>query len=155
MLVSTRSRYGLRALVEMVRCDWRRPVSLSDLSDAEEVSQRYLEQIFIRLREGGIVKGRRGPGGGYVLSRDPSEITLLEIITILEAGFLAPSCVEDAPNCSSPRKMRDKSCSRQDGCATRKLWLELRRCCYDYLGDHTLTDLVTGDLSEGGNVEVL
>lgn len=155
MLVSTRSRYGLRALATMVRNDWTGPVSLSDLSKAEDVSQRYLEQIFIRLREGGIVRGRRGPGGGYVLSREPSEITLLEIITILEDGFLAPSCVEDAPNCSTRSKRLEMECPRQEGCTTRKLWQELRRCCYDYLGDHTLTDLVTGALSEDENVEIL
>ncbi len=141
MLVSTRSRYGLRAMVEMVREGWNVPVSLARLAENEEVSQRYLEQIFLRLREAGLVTGRRGPRGGYVLAKDPSTITLLEIITTLEAGFLAPGCAEDAPHCSGGGSHDTEPCHRQDGCATRILWRDLRRCCFDYLGNRTLFDL--------------
>ncbi len=149
MLVSTRSRYGLRAMVEMVHLGWTEPVSLSRLALAEEVSQRYLEQIFMKLRAAGIVKGRRGPRGGYVLSRPPSEITLLDIIYTLEIGFLAPECAGDAPNCPGSRAKGRVPCGRIENCATRGLWVELRKCCLDYLGSHTLSDLVNGNLSEG------
>jgi Rrf2 family protein len=155
MLVSTRSRYGLRAMVEMVREGWDEPVSLARLAENEEVSQRYLEQIFLRLREAGLVAGRRGPRGGYVLAKDPSTITLLEIITTLETGFLAPECAEDAPNCSG-RGARDRiPCHRQDGCATRILWRELRRCCFDYLENRSLFDLAMNRNSSEGSLETV
>jgi len=151
MLVSTRSRYGLRAMVEMVREGWAVPVSLAKLADTEEVSQRYLEQIFLRLREAGLVAGRRGPRGGYVLVKDPSTITLLEIITTLETGFLAPGCAEDAPNCSGGGGSGEP-CHRQEGCATRILWRDLRRCCFDYLGKRTLLDLAMRSLNGGQDI---
>ncbi len=154
MLVSTRSRYGLRALVGIVRGGWTNPLSLAELAEAEEVSQRYLEQIFIRLREAGIVRGRRGPGGGYVLSRDPSEISLLEVIRALEADFMVTDCSEDSPKCSGSREVLRVPCHRQEGCATRLLWKHLRNCCFRYLGERSLHDLVNGTLSEDENVEV-
>lgn len=153
MLVSTRSRYGLRAMVEMVREGWSVPVSLARLSETEEVSQRYLEQIFLRLREAGLVAGRRGPRGGYVLAKDPSTITLLEIITTLESGFLAPGCAEDAPNCSGRGAREKEPCHRQEGCATRILWRDLRRCCFDYLEKRTLFDLAMSSLDGAGGTE--
>lgn len=155
MLVSTRSRYGLRALVGMVRGGWTVPLSLAELAVAEEVSQRYLEQIFIRLREAGIVRGRRGPGGGYVLSRDPSDISLLEIIRALEADFMVTDCSEDSPRCSGGIELPRPPCHRWEGCATRLLWMHLRNCCFRYLGERSLHDLVNGNLSEGENVEIL
>ncbi len=157
MLISTRSRYGLRALTTMIALGWRKPVALSELSRIEEVSQRYLEQIFIKLRANGIVKGRRGPGGGYVLSRDPSRISLLDVIGVLEAGFLAPECVDDAPGCAVGSRSGRKKCDREETCITRRLWLVLRNCCYHFLDSNSLADLAEGRIStkDKGNVEVL
>ena len=91
MLISTRSRYAFRVLARMTRMmreDKKQPVSLALLSEQEQVSVRYLEQIFGLLRSRGIVKGKRGPGGGYVLGMPPREITLFDVVDVLEADFL-------------------------------------------------------------------
>lgn len=145
MLISTRSRYGLRALAEMARRGRDVPVSLGDLARDEDVSTRYLEQIFGRLRAKGLVKGRRGPGGGYVLSRDPSQIRLFEIVCALENCLFTPSCLVDLPDMPA-RKKPDEECSRLQTCVTRKLWTALRDSCYRILSSNTLADLADGTL---------
>jgi Rrf2 family protein len=147
LIISTRSRYGLRALVEMVRCGAGRPLALSEIAAAEEVSTRYLEQIFGRLRSNGIVKGRRGPGGGYVLARPASEITLLEIVQTLESGVVSPNCLTDAPGCDGP-PMTMETCKRKARCVTRKLWATLRDSCFRILQQNSLEDLAWDRLRE-------
>ncbi|MBN1433665.1 Rrf2 family transcriptional regulator, partial [Candidatus Fermentibacterales bacterium] len=84
MLISTRSRYALRALTELIRLSDGGPVSLGVLAERQEIPLRYLEQIFGRLRAAGLVKGKRGPGGGYVLTRPSEQIPLIEIVAALE-----------------------------------------------------------------------
>jgi Rrf2 family iron-sulfur cluster assembly transcriptional regulator len=148
LIISTRSRYGLRALVEIVRCGENKPLALSEIAAAEEVSTRYLEQIFGRLRTSGIVRGRRGPGGGYVLARPPSQITLLEIVQVLETGVVTPSCLADAPGCDGP-PMTMETCKRKARCVTRKLWATLRDSCFRILEKNTLEDLAWDRLREG------
>ena len=145
MLVSTRSRYGLRALAELVRRGADRPVSLAELAASEEVSTRYLEQIFAKLRARGIVRGRRGPGGGYALSRPPSEIRLFDVICALESCMFTPSCIGDLPG-MPPRRKQETPCSKIDGCVTRSLWLAMRDSCASLLMRNTLEDLVRGDI---------
>jgi Rrf2 family iron-sulfur cluster assembly transcriptional regulator len=147
LIISTRSRYGLRALVEIVRCGHDKPLALSEIAAVEEVSTRYLEQIFGRLRSAGLVKGRRGPGGGYALARPASEITLLEIVQALESGVVSPSCLEDAPGCDGP-PMTMETCKRKAKCMTRKLWAMLRDSCFRTLKTNTLEDLAWDRLRE-------
>ena len=93
MLISTRSRYGLRALVRLASLEDEAPVSLAKVAEEEGIPIRYLEQIFIRLRDNGMVKGLRGPGGGYSLGTPPDSITLLSVISALENDFLPTNCV--------------------------------------------------------------
>lgn len=147
MLISTRSRYGLRTLAEMARRGKNAPVALSELSEAQDVSTRYLEQIFGKLRASGLVKGRRGPGGGYVLSRSPESITLLEVINCLEKGFLSTNCLDTDSSCTR-RTKAPKACPRVDGCVTRKLWAAMRDSCYGILRANTLADLAADRLRE-------
>lgn len=145
MLISTRSRYGLRALAEMVRHGADKPVSLAGLAASEEVSTRYLEQIFSKLRARGIVKGRRGPGGGYTLTRPPSEIRLFDVICALESGMFTPSCIDDLPG-MPPRSKAAAPCGRIRDCVTRSLWLAMRDSCAGLLMRNTLEDLVRGSI---------
>ncbi len=149
MFISTRSRYGLRALVQLARNGQGSPLSLSGIAEAEEIPIRYLEQIFGRLRSADLVRGRRGPGGGYVLSRCPSDISLLEVIRVLETEFFHTNCVlqcpdflvsEEEPEGNSP------GCSREDNCPTKKLWTDVKLICETYLGKNTLADLSDGSL---------
>ncbi len=93
MKVSTRVEYGLIALTDIaINCTDGHTVSSSDISTRQNISQKYLEQIIIALRQGGFVKGRKGSQGGYVLSRPAGEIYLSEILNALDNSILADSC---------------------------------------------------------------
>ncbi len=146
MLISTRSRYGLRALVHLARTDRSSPVSLGGIADVEEIPIRYLEQIFGRLRTADIVRGRRGPGGGYVLSRSPSEISLLDVIRVLETEFFQTNCVLQCPDSTVTEEERKKGCAREEICPTRRLWSDIKGICETYLVNNTLSDLAGGSL---------
>ncbi|MBD3278373.1 MAG: Rrf2 family transcriptional regulator [Candidatus Aegiribacteria sp.] len=149
MLISTRSRYALRVLARMVsktRQGESSPFSLAQLSEEEKVSVRYLEQIFGLLRRNGLVKGKRGPGGGYVLGQPPDEISLFEVIDVLETDFLPAACMIGDTSCSPDERSEVSGCSLEDVCVTRPLWMKLRRMYYDYMKDKNLNDLVNGDI---------
>lgn len=146
MLISTRSRYALRVLSRMAAGTGRRdsgPVSLALLSEQEQVSVRYLEQIFGLLRGSGIVKGKRGPGGGYVLNMPPDQITLYDIVDVLETDFLPAECMVGDSACS-PCTDSMAGCPLEDVCVTRPLWLKLRDMYYSYMKSMTLKDLADG-----------
>ena len=142
MLISTRSRYGFRALAQLARRSADSPVSLSTIADDEYIPIRYLEQIFGKLRSAGIVCGRRGPGGGYVLCRPPDEISLLEIVDILEKNFLPVDCLDDAKDCASRIDPVTRICALQETCVTRPLWVAMRKSYRDFLHKHTIEDLI-------------
>lgn len=122
----------------------RTPVSLSMLSDREQVSVRYLEQIFGLLRSSGLVKGKRGPGGGYVLGREPGEISLFDVVDVLETDFLPATCMIGETSCSPGGAEEAGRCSLEGVCVTRPLWMTLRDMYYSYMKDMTLQDLVDG-----------
>lgn len=146
MLISTRSRYGLRALVHLARTDRSSPVSLGGIAEIEEIPIRYLEQIFGRLRTADIVRGRRGPGGGYILSKSPSDISLLDVIRVLETEFFHTNCVLQCPDSTVTEEEKKKGCAREEFCPTRRLWADIKGLCESYLVNNTLSDLAGGSL---------
>jgi len=149
MFISTRSRYGLRALVQLARNGQDTPLSLSGIADAEEIPIRYLEQIFGRLRSADIVRGRRGPGGGYVLSKDASETSLLDVIRVLETEFFHANCIHHCPDFlvqEEDTEGKPPGCTREDKCPTKKLWTDIKLICETYLAKNTLSDLSSGSL---------
>lgn len=146
MLISTRSRYGLRALVHLARTSRSLPMSLGGIARMEEIPIRYLEQIFGRLRTADIVRGRRGPGGGYVLSRNASEISLLDVIQVLETEFFQTNCVLQCPDSTHTEEQKNKGCSRENSCPTKRLWSDIKVICESYLARNTLSDLACGSL---------
>jgi Rrf2 family iron-sulfur cluster assembly transcriptional regulator len=145
MLISTRSRYGLRALVRLASLEDEAPVSLAKIAEDEGIPIRYLEQIFIRLRDSGMVKGLRGPGGGYSLGTPPDGITLLSVINALENDFLPTNCVLPG---FEEEECENKSCERTEVCRTRRLWANLRALTVAYLSKHTIADLLYGRLEK-------
>lgn len=147
MLISTRSRYALRVLARMatmMKMGENQPVSLALLSEREQVSVRYLEQIFGLLRSNGLVKGKRGPGGGYVLGMPPEKISLFNVVSVLEADFLPTNCMSGETSCSPEIGFNRESCPLQDTCVTRPLWMSLRVMYYTYMKERTLEDLIEG-----------
>ncbi len=149
MLISTRSRYGLRALVQIARSEGKKALSLAEIAKIEDIPIRYLEQIFGKLRTAKIVAGRRGPGGGYKLCREAIDISLLEVIRVLETEFFQTDCVLACPDYLPervPADIKHPGCSRENLCPTKKLWSDIKILCESYLGKNTLADLSNGSL---------
>ncbi len=131
MKLSTKGRYGTRALLEMARHYGEGPLLLKDISKRQQVSLQYLEHIVNSLVAAGLVKSTRGVKGGVWLARPPAEIKLSEAIHILEGDTSPTKCIEDPETCK-------RSCT----CATRDVWSEIKTAIDGVLDSITLKDLV-------------
>lgn len=138
MKLSTRSRYGLRALLDIARHDSEGPVRLKEIARREGVSLSYLEHIVGPLIANGMLKSTRGIGGGVSLVRRPDEIALQEAVNALEGPIVGLDCVRDPA-----------ACPRSGSCSTRGLWVEMTEAMNAVLGSRTLADLVHGDGGPG------
>ena len=131
MKLSTRGRYGTRALLELAIHYREGMVPLKDIAQRQQISLRYLEHLITPLVTAGIVLSIRGPRGGVWLARSPQEIKLSEVIGLLEGSIAPVECVNDP-----------KYCSRSDFCVTRDIWGELKKVMNGVLESTTLQDLV-------------
>ncbi len=131
MKVSTKGRYGTRALLDLALHEHLGPVLLKDVAQRQEIPLRYLERLMTPLVAAGIVRSTRGPKGGVSLARTAREVRLSEVIQLLE-GPIAP--VECASN--------PGVCKRSASCATRNVWSELKKAMEGVLEGTTLQDLV-------------
>ena len=131
MKLSTRSRYGTRMLVDMAQHYDEGPIQVGDIAKRQAISVKYLEQIIIPLKKAGYVKSVRGAKGGHVLTKSPGEITVGEIVALLEKGTMLVECAE-----------RPEVCHRSDNCLTRPLWTEAANALFARLSAVTLADLV-------------
>jgi len=139
MKITTRSSYTVRALLDLAQNSVDgRPVRLSDISQREGISHAYLEQLFNRLKKVEVVRGRKGPGGGYVLAKNAEHILMGEVIQAVEGEEKLFLCTEDHND--------GESCQRYPGCATHLLWEKLSASFYEYLNSITLADLLKGAL---------
>ena len=134
MRLSTKSRYGLRALFDMAYHAGALPTQIKDISRRQNISPRYLEQIFQDLKRGGLLNSRRGPQGGYFLSRKPHEITVHQIIMAAEGEMALVDCIKSGKGCK-------KECDMEAECVTQNIWREASKRLNDYLGSVTLKDL--------------
>lgn len=133
MKLSTKGRYAVMALVDLARHGESKPVSLADIAERQEISLSYLEQLFARLRRGGLVKSVRGPGGGYLLARGAGGTRVADIILSVDEPITATRC---KPNSSI-------GChSDHSRCLTHDLWAELGNQIHLYLSSVTLADVV-------------
>ncbi|MBZ4662456.1 MAG: Rrf2 family transcriptional regulator [Caloramator sp.] len=131
MKLSTRGRYGVKAMFELALNYGSEPLSIKTISEKQNISEYYLEQLFGSLRKAGLVKSIRGAQGGYVLSRPPSEITVGDILDVLEGPIEISECIDDEDNCS-----------RIEYCATRLLWIKIRDSVNQVTHSITLEDMV-------------
>jgi Rrf2 family transcriptional regulator, cysteine metabolism repressor len=131
MKLSTKSRYASRALIELALKYGKGPVKLKDVSERQNISLKYLEQVMFPLRVSGYVKTLKGSQGGYVLSRPPGNITLLEIVECIEGPIAPVDCVNNAG-----------LCERAEKCVTREAWVNLKDAIRDELGKIKLSELV-------------
>ena len=130
MRMSTKAQYAVRALVSLNLTSTGDPVSIKDISARENISLNYLEQLFVKLRRGEIVRSVRGPGGGYILARDAADIRVDEIIDTVEETLVPVSCME-----------ADGSCKCSTECATQSVWQGLGNQIRSFLASMTLEDL--------------
>lgn len=130
MRMSTKAQYAVRAMVNLNLHSEGEPVSLRDISLRESISLTYLEQLFVKLRRGQIVKSVRGPGGGYLLARPAKDIQVDEIIDSVEESLVPVSCM-DAKN----------GCACDDQCVTHNVWQGLGERIRQFLSSITLADL--------------
>jgi len=131
MKLSTKGRYGTRALLELALHKGDDPISLKDIACRQQISLSYLEQLVSPLVAGGIIRSTKGPRGGVSLVKEPSEIKLSDIIQALE-GSVAPAECVDNPNV----------CDRSPSCVTRDIWSELKMAMNGVLESTTLQHLV-------------
>jgi len=128
--VTTRSRYALHALLKLVDAYGAGPIFLGDLSRAAGTSQKYMERIFARLREAGIVRSVRGRSGGYELAKPPEEILLVDVWHALEGPVLPLECLAD------PR-----SCPKSSRCVPQSFWAKVAEAVRDVLERTSLAEL--------------
>ncbi len=132
MKLSTRGHYGLLAMVELARRYGRPPVSLSEIAQTGELPLPYLEQLFGSLRQAGLVEGTRGVRGGYRLTRAPSEISVGEVVRVLEGPIGPVDCAIEGENADC--------CSRSSACATKEMWQRVRESILEVLDNTSLAD---------------
>jgi Rrf2 family transcriptional regulator, cysteine metabolism repressor len=132
--ISTRGRYGLRAMVDMSLHTTEGPLALRVIAERQAISESYLEQVFTSLRKAGLVKASRGAQGGYELGHPTAEITIGQILRALEGPLIPVHCVGDNGSSAS-------YCEREKICITRSFWEDLRDKINEYLDSITLQDL--------------
>lgn len=131
MKLSTRSRYGLKAVVDLAVYYGDGPVSLAQLASWQGISEAYLEQLLRELKKGGVVDTVRGAQGGYLLSREPQQLPVQEVLDLLEGSTKLTDCVGTAPN----------ACQNACTCSARPLFLKLQSRIDDVLKKTTVADL--------------
>lgn len=132
MKISTKGRYALRFLIDLAEHDDEGYVSLKDVSQRQDISKKYLEQIVPMLNRSGLLKTNRGFKGGYRLSKKPREYTVGEILRVTEGSLAPVSCLDSSA----------EECSRRQSCTTLPLWQGLYDVINNYLDSVTLEDML-------------
>ncbi len=133
MLFTTKTEYGMRALTALAKKKAKGPMSLAQIAKSEHISQSYLERLFAKLKDDGLVKSAKGVNGGYYLAKKPEKISVFDIVEALEGTLAVFYCVSDDEKrlaCASPK------------CLARKVWNELQKNIIATLRKFTLADLI-------------
>ena len=138
MKLSTKGRYGVKAMVDLAIHYGESPISIKSISQRQGISEYYLEQLFSALRKAKLIKSIRGAQGGYVLNKLPDEITVDDIMEVLEGPIEISDCVEGT------------TCNNGNCCATRLVWQKIKTSIEDVTTSVTLKDIVN-DYNEINN----
>lgn len=131
MKLSSRSRYGFRAILELAVEYGNGPLQIKTIAKREDISNKYLEQLIAMLKASGLVRSIRGPKGGYELTRPPGDVKLSEVFTTLEGPVVTVECLE-----------HPEFCPRCTECVTRDVWAQMQSAIMGVLESMTLQDLV-------------
>jgi len=140
--LSTKGRYGVAAMYDLALHYGQGPISLKNVAKRQGISEHYLEQLMGTLRKAGYVQSIRGAQGGYTLTKDPAQITVGDIITIMEGPIAPVDCVltDDTDN---------RYCDRAGACVTRGVWAKVRDSINEVLNSISLADLCREDKTQG------
>lgn len=133
MRLSTKGRYGLKAMFDLALNVGEGPVALNSIAERQNISVHYLEQLFSNLRKAGLVKSIRGAQGGYILADQPHNITVGDIIRTLEGPLAPTECVSNDDS---------TECSKADCCVTRTIWEKIRDSINTVVDSITLQDML-------------
>lgn len=131
--LSTKGRYGLRALIDLAQYSENEPVSITSISDRQGISERYLEQLMGMMKKAGLVKSIRGAGGGYVLARELKEISVGDVLRALEGSLEPVECSGLNP---------DEGCKAADSCVTKYVWQRINESINHTVDEMKLDQLV-------------
>ena len=131
MKLSTRSRYGTRMMLDLSRHYDEGPVQMGEIANRQNISIKYLEQLIIPLKKANLIKSIRGPKGGHMLSVSPDEVTVGDIVRILEGGTDITGCI-----------VNPELCDKSESCATRELWGKVSEAIYEKLNAVTLAQML-------------
>lgn len=134
MKISTKGRYAVRAMTDLAYHSKKLPISLSHISVRQDISLHYLEQLFVKLRRAGLVKSVRGPGGGYLLSREAKKINLKDVLLAVDEEIYPVECIRANGRKKNP-------CERLDDCVTRLIWKRLGDEIFKTLESITIQEL--------------
>lgn len=138
MKLSTRTRYGVRAILELATSGNKGPLQLKIIAQRQDISVKYLEQLMVVLKAAGFVRSIRGSKGGYMLAKAPDQIELIDVFHCLEGTVTTVECV-----------VNKDYCVRAEGCAPRDLWGKVQKAIEDVLKSVTLQDLANGPKEKG------
>lgn len=130
MKLSTKGRYGVKAMADLAINYGKDPISIKSISGRQNISEYYLEQLFSALRKAKLIKSIRGSGGGYILGKAPKEITVYEILDVLEGPIEISNCLDN------------DVCTNVECCATRAVWRKIKDSIDSVTSSITLQDIV-------------
>ena len=133
MKLSTKGRYGLRAMIDLARYSEVEPVSINSIAARQNISERYLEQLVALLRKAGLVKSIRGATGGYILAKDAAEISVGDILRALEGSLEPVKCAAF---------YSEEGCMASDGCVTKYVWQKINDSINETVNQMMLDELV-------------
>lgn len=140
MRLTTKGRYGVRAVVNLAAAAPNEPISISRIAQKEQLSPEFLEQIFFRLKKAGVIRSIRGPKGGFVLNRKASEISIKTILDAVGEPLFPAPCTDHSA----------QHCPRQEGCLTYPIWQDLYELIRGHLSRITLKDILDNGKSASG-----
>lgn len=139
MMISTKGRYALRVMIDLASQNSRAYIPLKEITARQNISTKYLESILSSLVKANFIVGIRGKGGGYRLTKDPTEYSVGSILKLTEGSLAPVSCLQE----------KNSLCARRDECPTRPMWEKLDQMIDDYFESITLDQLLQQD-KEGG-----
>jgi len=134
-VLSKKTKYGIKALTFLARCEESNPVQISEISKKENISHKFLESILLTLKKAGLLGSKKGKGGGYYLRKHPTEIKMTEVIRVLEGPIAMVPCVSlnFYPKC--------EDCPDETLCSVHKLMIQVRDNTLDVFRNTTLANL--------------